>query len=39
MSGLSSEEMAIKTAHQCRNKLKALILSEADWFDLLSNKS
>lgn len=38
LTGLSSEEMATKTAHQCRNKLKTLILSEADWLDLLSNK-
>ena len=33
--GFSSDAMAMKEAHNCRKKLKALIESQQDWMDLL----
>ena len=33
--GFSSDAMAMKEAHNCRKKMKALIESQQDWMDLL----
>lgn len=38
IAGLSSEEMATKTAHECRGKLKKLIQQESEWSDLLRHE-
>ncbi len=38
MTGLSSEEMATKTAHECRGKLRKLIQQQSEWSDLLRHE-